>query len=196
MPQAARKEKLRLTAEDWADAALDAIADGGLTAVAVEPLARSLGVTKGSFYWHFASREALLDATLDRWEASDIESFESSLNGIPDPHQKMRALFQRTRTEIKTHTLFCALFKAIDHPKVSEIMQRVSERRIEYLSERFAELGMNAEEARFRARLTYTSYVGFLQYYQNFRETRMSLEDLDRYVEHVIDTLIPTPRRD
>ena len=43
----------RLSAEDWAQAALDLIAEQGVAAVAVEPLARRLGVTKGSFYWHF-----------------------------------------------------------------------------------------------------------------------------------------------
>ena len=46
----------RLSAEDWAVAALDVIAESGLAAVAVEPLAKRLGVTKGSFYWHFPSR--------------------------------------------------------------------------------------------------------------------------------------------
>src|SRR6266851_4133119 len=58
----------RLTADDWAAAALSAIAESGLSAVAVEPLAVRLGTTKGSFYWHFASRAALLEAALSRWE--------------------------------------------------------------------------------------------------------------------------------
>ena len=69
MPAIEQKlEKSRLSAEDWALAALDVIAESGLAAVAVEPLARRLGVTKGSFYWHFPSREALLVAALERWE--------------------------------------------------------------------------------------------------------------------------------
>lgn len=45
----------------WIDAALDAMAEGGLGAVRVEALARTLGVTKGGFYWHFTDRQALLD---------------------------------------------------------------------------------------------------------------------------------------
>ena len=64
----------RLSAEDWAQAALDLIAEQGVAAVAVEPLARRLGVTKGSFYWHFPSRDALLQAALERWEANEQES--------------------------------------------------------------------------------------------------------------------------
>src|SRR5258708_478313 len=58
----------RLTRDDWITAALRAIADGGLAAVGVEPLAARLGATKGSFYWHFENRDALLEAAIRRWE--------------------------------------------------------------------------------------------------------------------------------
>ena len=46
--------------DDWVEAARSAMVEGGIDAVAVEPLARRLGVTKGSFYWHFKDRRALL----------------------------------------------------------------------------------------------------------------------------------------
>ncbi|MGW4536011.1 TetR/AcrR family transcriptional regulator [Nocardia sp. NPDC004340] len=48
----------------WIDAGLAALANGGLDAVRVEVLAKTLGVTKGGFYGYFADRDALLDA----WE--------------------------------------------------------------------------------------------------------------------------------
>ena len=73
----------RLSAEDWALAALDVIAEQGLAAVAVEPLARRLGVTKGSFYWHFPSREALLVAALERWEVMEQETVFGQLEASP-----------------------------------------------------------------------------------------------------------------
>jgi AcrR family transcriptional regulator len=57
-----------LTRADWAEAALRALVRDGLKGVAVEPLARELGTTKGSFYWHFADRAALIEATLEHWE--------------------------------------------------------------------------------------------------------------------------------
>ena len=55
----------RLSADDWSAAALQQIGEQGVPALAVEPLARRLGVTKGSFYWHFPTRDALLQAALD-----------------------------------------------------------------------------------------------------------------------------------
>ena len=53
-------KKKSLTAIDWQEAALNVIAHQGVSAVAVEPLAKQLGVTKGSFYWHFSNRMDLV----------------------------------------------------------------------------------------------------------------------------------------
>jgi len=185
------EDKQKLTADDWAQAALDVIGEQGVASVAVEPIAKRMGVTKGSFYWHFQNRDALLQAALQRWELGDIRTFERSLNIIKDPRRKMRSLFRRTRQEIRSHVIFCSLFMAVDNPIVADVMQRVSERRIEFLRRGFADLGMPTDQALHRARLAFMGYVGFLQYYQNFRSARMSIEELDEYVEHMATTLIP-----
>ena len=87
----------RLSADDWAQAALDLIAEQGVAAVAVEPLARRLGVTKGSFSWHFPSRDALLVAALERWEKVEQETVFGQLEPIPDPRQRLRSLFHSNR---------------------------------------------------------------------------------------------------
>src|SRR5262249_10186015 len=57
----------------WIGAALQALAAGGPDAVRVEALARALGATKGSYYWHFANRDALLDGVLDAWERVSVD---------------------------------------------------------------------------------------------------------------------------
>lgn len=57
----------RLTRDDWIEAAQTMLIDSGVEAVQITVLARALGVTRGSFYWHFESREALLDALIHRW---------------------------------------------------------------------------------------------------------------------------------
>ena len=84
----------RLSADDWAREALEQIAETGVASVAVEPLARRLGVTKGSFYWHFPSRDALLQAALERWETMEQELVFGSLEKVTDPRERLRALFQ------------------------------------------------------------------------------------------------------
>src|SRR3954469_7997869 len=93
----------RLSAEAWAQAALDVIAEQGVAAVAVEPLARRLGVTKGSFYWHFPSRESLLVAALERWEKTEQEAIFGQLEQIADPRQRLRQLFDVVAHEVTSH---------------------------------------------------------------------------------------------
>ena len=181
----------RLSAEDWARGALDLIAEEGVAAVAVEPLARRLGVTKGSFYWHFPSREALLKAALERWEQFEVEEVFARLDAITEPRERMRELFRRVAHEVKTHVIYSELLKALDHPVVQPVMQRVSKRRLDYLTLVFRQLGLSRADAQHRARLTYAAYVGFLQLALQLDQPRFGHEALEPYVEHVAATLIP-----
>ena len=57
----------RIDESRWIEAALTLLADGGVDAVKVEPLAERLGVTKGAFYVRYANRDELLLAMLDYW---------------------------------------------------------------------------------------------------------------------------------
>jgi AcrR family transcriptional regulator len=180
-----------LSAEAWIDAALDLIAEQGVAAVAVEPLARRLGVTKGSFYWHFENRDALIEAALRRWETRDVEALIREADRIADPRERLVDLFRRTSREMRTHVIYSALLKALDHPAVRPVMQRLSQRRIQYLALAFRALGLSRRDALNRARLAYAAYVGFLQLILQLRLQRIDPADYDAYVEHVVETLIP-----
>ena len=182
----------RLSAEDWAQAALDQIAEQGVATVAVEPLARRLGVTKGSFYWHFPSRDALLGAALARWEAVEQETVFGQLESIADPAARLRALFQLVAHEVKSHIIYSELLKALDHPAVAPVIGRVSQRRFDYLSASFRQAGLSRTDAQHRARLAYAAYVGFLQLNLQSLQPRLPHDEYEAYVEHVMATLIPS----
>lgn len=181
----------RLSANDWAQGAIDLIAEQGVSAVAVEPLARRLGVTKGSFYWHFPSRDALLQAALDRWEEVEQESVFGQLEQVPDPRDRLRALFRLVGHEVKPHIIYSELLKALDHPAVQPVIARISQRRLEYLIASFRQAGLGRIEAQQRARLTYAAYVGYLQLSLQLQQPKMTHEEFETYLEHVISTLIP-----
>ena len=181
----------RLSAEDWAQAALDMIAEQGVAAVAVEPLARRLGVTKGSFYWHFPSRDALLAAALERWEAVEQETVFGQLEAVSDPRQRLRKLFHVVAHEVKPHKIYSELLKALDHAAVGPVIERVSQRRLEYLAVSFRQTGLVRTDAQHRARLAYAAYVGFLQLRLQLHNPRLAQDEFEAYVEHVMDTLIP-----
>jgi AcrR family transcriptional regulator len=181
----------RLSAADWAQGALDLIAEQGVAAVAVEPLARRLGVTKGSFYWHFPSREALLRAALERWEQRELEEVFAQLEGIEDPRIRLEQLFRLVGTQTASHSIYSELLKAMDHVVVQPVMQRVSARRLDWLTLAYRQVGLPRTEAQHRARLTYAAYVGFLQLALQLGQPRLRHEEFDEYLGHVISTLIP-----
>ena len=181
----------RLSAEDWAQAALDMIAEQGVAAVAVEPLARRLGVTKGSFYWHFPSRDALLQAALERWEVVEQETVFGTLEAVTDPRERLRALFRVVAHEVKSHIIYSELLKALDHPTVQPVIDRVSQRRLDYLTASFRQAGMGRSDAQHRARLAYAAYVGFLQLNLQLQQSKLPHDEFEAYVEHVMSTLIP-----
>jgi AcrR family transcriptional regulator len=183
----------RLSAEDWAQGALDLIAEHGVAAVAVEPLARRLGVTKGSFYWHFPSRDALLQAALERWEQVEQDTVFGSVEAVSDPRERLRALFLVVAHEAKSHVIYSELLKALDHPTVKPVIERVSGRRLDYLVVSLRQAGMGRTDAQHRARLAYAAYVGFLQLNLQSHQPRLQHDEFQAYVEHVMATLIPAP---
>src|SRR5688572_5243977 len=96
-----------LTAADWAEAALQLIAEKGLRALTIGSLAARLGVTKGSFYWHFTGREALLAAALARWERITTETIQA-LDAVPDHRRRLELILQASSQPPRSRSLYAA----------------------------------------------------------------------------------------
>jgi AcrR family transcriptional regulator len=186
-----KKERSTLSAGDWEQQALVLIAEKGVRAVAVELLARRMGVTKGSFYWHFSNRESLLEQSLLRWEKHDATNLQTSLGAIADPRERLRSFFRRAGREKLTHDVYSSLCTAADHPQVEPLLERVAVRRMEHIEAAFAEIGFDPIEASHRARLTYSAYLGFLQLQRQHQTPNLSSGEFEAYMTHVIATLIP-----
>jgi AcrR family transcriptional regulator len=150
----------RLGREDWADAALDAIGRGGVVAVAVEPIAAALGVTKGSFYWHFANRRELVDAALERWALSATAEVIENLAPIDDPTERLRALFRVAFRNGDQDRIEDAILATTGDDAVLAVIANVNRTRLAYLEVLFAQLGLSPSAARSRARAAYATLLG------------------------------------
>lgn len=153
----------RLSAEDWARAALTAIGEGGVAAVAVEPIAARLGVTKGSFYWHFRDRRALLEAALRCWERDQTEAVIDAMEAEPDLVRRLRRLFAGAIEGERRDPAEMTLLAAAGDPAVAAALRRVTGRRITYMARVFEELGLARATARSHALIAYNAYLGYLQ---------------------------------
>jgi AcrR family transcriptional regulator len=158
------EQTTRLSRRAWMQAALDAIAEGGLAAVAVVPLAKQLGATKGSFYWHFANREALVEAALADWEQSHTDAVIAEIEASSDdPLQQLRLLFKRVTELAARDRIELALLATADHPMVQPVLDRVTRRRIDFVAQLFQRLGLSRAKAKRRALLAYSAYLGHAQ---------------------------------
>jgi AcrR family transcriptional regulator len=185
------KNRVRLTREDWAIAALRAIARGGLKAVAVEPLAKHLGVTKGSFYWHFKNRDELLQAALLRWEFLGDEAIAVTTRSTSDPRKRLQMLFEAAFDPKNAHALLHHLSTAKASPIVGPVLQRVTTKRLQALTEMYIECGLDESTAKHRSLLAYATYVGMFQIRATAPDATPVKAHLLPFTEHITHTLIP-----
>ncbi|EWC63031.1 Transcriptional regulator, TetR family [Actinokineospora spheciospongiae] len=168
------------------------LAEGGVAALAVEPLAARGGSTKGSVYWHFATRDALLRATLDRWEAEHTAAVIAHADRGADPAERLRLLFEAVLPAGAAVEL--ALHASLADPLVAAAVARVGRRRVGYLAEQFTGLGFTAEQAHRRAVITYSAYLGQVQLLHGAPETLPhSAEDRRALVDDVLRVLLTAP---
>ncbi len=181
----------RLTAEDWARAALEALTVGGLAAVAVEPLAARLGATKGSFYWHYASRDALVEAALQLWERTHTDAVITDLDRMPDRRERLRHLAAVTLHHAGPGDPAVSLFRDLDDPRVRRVLAAVARRRTDYVRTVLIDSGVPAEEAARRAALAYAAYVGWWQVRAVAPELAPAADPSDGYVRLLTQILLP-----
>jgi AcrR family transcriptional regulator len=146
----------------WVAAGLRLLAERGEAAVGIEPLARRLGATKGSFYHHFADRPALLAAMLGAWETRAatglIDRVESSGGS---PAQRLWALMETViREGAAAPEAAIRLWARADEP-ARAVLARVDRARLDYLEALFAAMRpRGSDDAATRARLAYLALIG------------------------------------
>ena len=153
---------MRLSREDWAEAALHALERGGPDAVAVQPIAHALATTRGSFYWHFTNRADLLEVALQRWESRSTDDLIERLSVEADPRIRLRRLFEYALSS-DHDVVEISLAAHANDPAIAPVLERVATKRANYLEACFIELGFVDTEARGRGLVAYATYLGWLQ---------------------------------
>ena len=87
--------KIKFTEEAWLAAGFRALTTDGPTAIRAEALARSLGATKGSFYWNFDDVPSFKRAMLSLWRDGVVQEIESYVLAEPDKFKRLRVLTAR-----------------------------------------------------------------------------------------------------
>src|SRR6266513_5676030 len=154
------KMKDQLSARDWLDRGLKVLARNGFTALKADPLAKAMGVSRGSFYWHFADIGAFHAAILKHWRDVAAEQIIANLEAAsnddnPIPLLLRQAFGGRLALENAVRT-----WATLD-PAARAAVQAIDRRRLGYVEKLLKASGLSADIARARAQILYWAFLGF-----------------------------------
>jgi AcrR family transcriptional regulator len=149
----------QLSAQDWLDQGLKALATNGVAALKAEPLAKAMGVSRGSFYWHFADVGAFRTAILAHWREVSAERVIAGLEAAAHENPLL-LLLRRTfssRLSLEKAVRGWAVFDAEAHGAV----QAIDRRRVDYIEVMLRKAGLAEDAAQARAQILYWAFVGY-----------------------------------
>lgn len=174
----------QLSAKDWLDQGLKTLARRGFTALKAEPLAKAMGVSRGSFYWHFADIGAYRAAILTHWREVAAEQVIAELETIPKGTDALALLLRRTfsaRLALERAVRSWATADAAARAAVREVDQR----RIGYIETLLRQAGFDDDVAHGRAQIFYWAFIGYALSEQTLSKARQqaALDELLRMTE-------------
>jgi AcrR family transcriptional regulator len=173
----------------WVSTAIDVLAKDGVAGLRVEVLAKRCGVTKGSFYWHFKDRQALLDAVLERWREGRIRDIEktTSVQAGNEREQLHYAIeVYGASKNRKGMSIELAVRDWARHDaRAASIVESVDLYRLECTRRLFVAAGMSDAEAKSRSLLLYACVFGLsLMHYAPFDKNLGDLKQ--RIAERIV----------
>ena len=150
----------QLSAQDWLDQGLKTLATQGFAALKAEPLAKAMGVSRGSFYWHFADIGAFHAAILKAWREVAAEAIIANVEAASAGADPVIVLLQRVYSEklaleraVRSWATFDAAAKAA--------VQAIDRRRLDYVEGLIRAKGVTADLAQTRAQILYWAFLGY-----------------------------------
>jgi len=148
----------RLTKSDWIDHGLRTLANEGANALKVGPMATTLKVSRGSFYWHFRDIADFRSQILRSWQERMTDQVIQEVAGKAEPdrlrHLLKRALVEKPRLDRAVRSW------AAEDEDVATIVASVDARRVAYIAKLLVAAGVESRRALPRAAFMYWAYLG------------------------------------
>src|SRR5206468_5535733 len=132
----------------------------GFTALKAEPLAKAMGVSRGSFYWHFPDLSAFHAAILARWREIAAEQIIAGVEAASNDENSLAVLLRRVFGERLTLENAVRTWASVD-PAARAAVQAIDRRRLGYIEGLMTKSGLSADTARARAQILYWAFLGF-----------------------------------
>jgi AcrR family transcriptional regulator len=150
----------QLSAQDWLDLGLKTLATQGFAALKAEPLAKAMGVSRGSFYWHFADIGAFHAAILKAWREVAAEAIIDQVELASTDDDPLAVLLQRVFSEKLALERAVRSWAAFDTAARAAV-QAIDRRRLDYVESLIRGRGVASEVAQARAQVLYWAFLGY-----------------------------------
>lgn len=156
-------DRSQLQRFDWLHQALEIFVGEGIEAVRITRLADDLGVTRGSFYWHFQNREELIDSLVSYWKDKNTAAITDSMT---QASSLADGIFRFFETCIDSQQFDPRLDLALREwarrsAPIHALLDQEDAARIEALQQFFLRFDYPLPQALIRARVLYYSQIGF-----------------------------------
>lgn len=181
--------RTQLAPDHWIETAIDVLAREGVTGLRVEVMAKACGVTKGSFYWHFKDRQALLDAVLEHWKEGRIRDIEKTTAVAPGKELEQLhyaiEVYGASRNRKGMSIELAVRDWARHDARAAAVVESVDLYRLECTRKLFVASGMSDAEAKSRSLLLYACVFGLsLMHYGQFDDNPGDLKQ--RIAERIV----------
>jgi AcrR family transcriptional regulator len=149
----------RFNKEDWLSLGADLLGKEGPDALTLERLTKAAGRTRGSFYHHFANREAFLTGLMDWWRQRAIDSLAARIQAAPGP-ETLRSILRAVPSEWDAAFERGIRRLAVSEPVVKDALINIDETRIAGLAATIALLRPDVEDPRSLAFIQYAAVIG------------------------------------
>ena len=173
-----------LNSADWLQAALTRLSEQGIEAVRVEVLARDLGVSKGSFYWHFRDRGELLEKLLARWEAEEL-SWPKAEDGASAATRWAR-LIERTANPERIRTEVAVRAWARQDERVASRVGAIERKKVSLIADVLRDVGFTYSAAEPWSEMVWLVCLGWLDRATRDRQFQIAGSTLGELLSEVI----------
>ena len=199
-------DRKQLQRVDWLQQALEIFVSEGIDAVRITALSESLGVTRGSFYWHFKNRKELIDALVSYWKSKNTPALINSFDNAEDFSEGILKFFETCvdSTQFDSRLDLAIREWARRSDQIRNQIDQEDTKRIESMQNFFQRFKFSMPEALIRARVLYFTQIGFYAlevqeplstrlsyteaYFECFTGRQLEPHKVERFQTHIQDT--------